>query len=215
MVGLGDVGQGRIKVEGTRIGAKRDGKRAHAAIGMHQAIQQRAFVAGGVIGLRYRHQRARQDFDQARVAPRLGGAGFDVGVIGARIGNRPAGGEDHLSHLGRELPARIRSPRLHDHRPALHRARNVQRPGDGKIFALVIKLMHPRGIPEDAAFLVSDKGIFREAIPKPGHHIMEFARAGIAFGVVHMFRHAEIARRIGVGGGDDIPPRAAAADVIQ
>ena len=104
---------------------------------------------------------------------------------------------------------------MDNHGPTLHGACDVQRPGDGKIFALVIEFMHPRGVPEDAAFLVSDEGIFREAIPKPGHHIMEFARAGIAFGVVHVFGHAEIARRIGVGGGDDIPPRAAGADVIE
>ena len=79
----------------------------------------------------------------------------------------------------------------------------------------MVQPMHPRGIPEDAAFLIADEGVFRETVPKPGHHIMEFTRTRIAFGMVHMFRHAEIARRIGVGGGDNIPPCPPGADMIQ
>ena len=39
LIGLWDLGQGRVQIKATRIHAKRDGKRADAAIGMHKVVQ--------------------------------------------------------------------------------------------------------------------------------------------------------------------------------
>jgi hypothetical protein len=44
---------------------------------------------------------------------------------------------------------------------------------------------------------------------------VEFARPPVAFVVLDMVGQAEIERRVGVGGRDDIPSRAAVADVVE
>ena len=47
---------------------------------------------------------------------------------------------------------------------------------------------------------------------RPGDDVIELAGAAIALAVLHVLVHAEIQRRIGIGGGDDVPAGAAAAD---
>ena len=72
-----------------------------------------------------------------RLHPRL-----HVGVEALPVGERAAGGEDHLRGLGRELPARVGRARLHDHRPALDRPRDIERPAHLQVLALVVEHVH-------------------------------------------------------------------------
>ena len=67
----------------------------------------------------------------------------------------------------------------------------------------------------DAALDVADEGVVGPAVPQAGHHVVELARAAIALAVLHVLVEAEIQRRIGIGGGDDVPAGAAAAEVIE
>ena len=59
--------------------------------------------------------------------PDLRRAALHVGIEGARVLDRAAGGEHHLGRLGGELAAGIGGAGLHDHRPALDRPRDVER----------------------------------------------------------------------------------------
>ncbi len=79
----------------------------------------------------------------------------------------------------------------------------------------MVQHMHLVGIEIEASFDIAHKGVVGEGIPQTRHHVVEFARTAIALGVLHVIFKAEIQRRVGIGGGDDVPSRAAAADVIE
>ena len=59
------------------------------------------------------------------------------------------------------------------------------------------------------------KASSRPAVPQPGHHVVELARAAVALAVLHMLVQPEIERRVRIGGGDDVPAGAAAAQMIE
>ena len=147
--------------------------------------------------------------------PSLRIAALHVGIEGAADFEVRLRGEHHLRRLGRKLAAGIGGAGLHDHRPALDRARDVERAAHRQIFALVVEHVHLGGIEVDAALDVADEGIVGPAIPQAGHHVVELARARVALVVLHVLVHAEIERRVGVGGGDDVPAGAAAGDVVE
>ena len=75
--------------------------------------------------------------------------------------------------------------------------------------------MHFLGIEEDSARLIAQPGIVGPTVPQPGDHLEEFAGAPVALVMLHMIGQSEIQRRVRVGGGDDVPTRAAVADVIE
>ena len=58
---------------------------------------------------------------------------------------------------------------------------------------------------------IADEGVVRPAVPQAGDHVIELPGARVALAVLHVLVHAEIQRRIGIGGGDDVPAGAAAA----
>ena len=62
---------------------------------------------------------------------------------------------------------------------------------------------------------VADEGVVRPAVPQSRHHVVELARAAIALAVLHVLVEPEIQRRVRIGGGDDVPAGAAAADVVE
>ena len=62
---------------------------------------------------------------------------------------------------------------------------------------------------------VAHEGVVGEAVPEAGDHVVELAGAAVALVVLHVLVEAEIQRRVGVGGGDDVPAGAAAADVVE
>ena len=79
----------------------------------------------------------------------------------------------------------------------------------------MIEHVHLRGIEEHAALDVAHEGVVGERVPQAGHHFVEFASARIAFVMLHVLFQPEIERGVGIGGGDDVPARPAAADVIE
>ena len=132
-----------------------------------------------------------------------------VGVEGAAHLDAALRGEDGLGRLGGKLAARFAGAGLDDHGPALHRARDIERPAHVEIFALVVEHVEPVGIEIDAALDVADERVLGPAVPQPGHDLDEFARARIALAMLQVILEAEIARGIGVGRGDDVPRRRA------
>ena len=81
------------------------------------------------------------------------GVEFAAGVDGARRR------EHRFRGLGCKLPAGFRRAGLYDHRPALDRARDVERAAHGKIFALVIEHVQLVGIKKQPVFDIADEGV--------------------------------------------------------
>ena len=87
------------------------------------------------------------------------------------------GGEHHLRRFRGDLLTGLRRAGLHDHRPALDRARDVQRAAHREILALVAQHMQPVGSKKMPVLDVQDKGIVGPAVPQSGHHIIKLAAA--------------------------------------
>ncbi len=79
----------------------------------------------------------------------------------------------------------------------------------------MIQHVHFGRIEIETLFDVAHEGVVGEGIPQARDHIVEFARTAIALGVLHVIIKPEIQRRFRIGGRDDVPPRAAATDVIE
>ena len=50
---------------------------------------------------------------------------------------------------------------------------------------------------------------------RPGHHVVELARAAIALAMLDMLVEAEVQGRIGIGGRHDVPAGASAAEMVE
>ncbi len=142
-------------------------------------------------------------------------AALDVGIEFLADGKIALRGEHRFRRLRRELAAGIGRAGLHDHRPALDRAGDIDRAAHREIFALVIEHVHFRRIEKDAVLDVADPGIVGPAVPQSGHDVVELPRAAIALAVLHMLVEAEIERGVRIGRGDDVPAGAAAGDPIE
>ena len=149
------------------------------------------------------------------VAADLLHAALDVGIKLLRIGERAATGEHGFRRFRRELLAVLGRAGLHDQRPALDGAGNVERPAHGEIFALVIEHVHFRRVEKEPGFDVAHERVVGEGIPQARHHVVELARPLVALGMLHVVVEPEIQRGIRVGGGDDIPARTTARDVVE
>ncbi len=79
----------------------------------------------------------------------------------------------------------------------------------------MIEHVHLGRIEKKPGLDIAREGVVGEGIPEAGDHVIEFARAAIALGMFHVIFQSEIARRIRIGGGNDIPPRATAADMVE
>ena len=62
---------------------------------------------------------------------------------------------------------------------------------------------------------VANEGVVGKAVPQARHHVVELARAGVALAMLHVLLQPEVQRRIRIGGGDDVPAGASAADVVE
>ena len=62
---------------------------------------------------------------------------------------------------------------------------------------------------------VVDHRVGRPAVPQGLHHLHELLAASIAVGVAHLAGAAVVFRRGREPGGDDVPGRAAVADVVD
>ena len=208
-------GSGPVRVEARGVRAERHGEGRDGAVVVHEAVEQRPLLPRLLHRVAHHHQRARQDVQEFRVAPGRVGAPLHVGVVVLRVGEGAAGREHHLGGLGGDLPAGVGSARLHDHRPALHRPRDVERAADLQELAFVVEHMHALRVEEYAARRVAEEGVVRPTVPKAGHHVEELAGAAVARGVLPVLVAAEIPRLHRIAGGDEVPAGAAAADVVQ
>ena len=80
---------------------------------------------------RCRRPRRRRRAGSSRwsgLRPSFSIAALHVGIEAAAVGEIAAAGEHHLGGLGGELPAGVGGAGLHDHRPALDRPGDVERP---------------------------------------------------------------------------------------
>ena len=196
--------------------AERDRQRGDRAVVVDQAVELGALLLAPPRRVSpTTTKRAGQDLHVLGVAAELLHAALHVGVEALAAARLDCGGEHHLGGLGRELAAGLGGAGLHDHRPALDRPRDVERAAHREVLALVAEHVHLLGIEEDAALDVAHEGVVGEAVPQAGHHVVELARAPVALVVLHVLVEAEVQRGVRVGGGDDVPAGAAAADVVE
>ena len=195
---------------------ERDRQRGDGVVVMHEAVELRALVARLLHACRRpRRSSAGRIFRWSRARPTFSIAALHVGVERAPDREARLRGEHRLRGLGRELAPGLGRAGLHDDRPALDRPRDVERTAHRQKLALVVEHMQLVGIEKDAVLDVADEGVIRPAVPQSGHHVVELARAAIALAVLHVLVEPEIQRRVRIGGGDDVPAGAAAADVIE
>ncbi len=194
---------------------ERDRQRRETAVVVYEAIEQRALLLRFVTRVAHYDERAQQYLQMLARAARAFHAAFDIGIKALARRKIRLRCEDRVGGFGGELPPGFRRLRLHDHRPALHRSRDVQRPAHRKILAFVVEHVQLRRIEEEAALRVLHEGVVGPAIPEAGDDVVELVRAAIALIVLHMFVAAEIQRGIGVRCGDEIPARAPFAQMIE
>ena len=118
--------------------------------------------------------------------------------------------EDRLGKAGGEGAAVVGGAGLHIDRPALRRARDVERPAHAKMLADMIERVDLAGIGEDAGGGIVDERVVLPAVPEPRDDIEIFPGALVALVVRRMLGQAEILRRLRRAGGDDVPAGAAA-----
>lgn len=195
--------------------AEDDGKRGDGAVVVHAAVEQGALLFGFIDAVADHDKGAGQDLEVLGVAAGFFHAALDVGIELLAVGEAAAAGEHGLRGLGRELPAVFRCAGLHDHRPALHRAGDVEGAAHLQIFAVVVERVHLRGIDEQPTLDVAHEGIVGEGIPEAGDDVVELTRALVALGVLHVIVEAEVECGVGVRCGDDVPAGAAAAEMVE
>src|SRR5205807_10187902 len=165
---------------------------------------------------RKRKEEAWQDFDVVRNAAITPGPVPDLGVILPCTGQPPAAWrKNHLGGFGGKLAAGVRGAGLDNDRPALDWARDVQRPTHRQELALMVEHVHAVGIEINAFLDITDKSVLGKTVPQTGHDVEELAGAAIALAVFHVLGQPEIQRRIRIGGGDQVPAGAAAADMVE
>jgi hypothetical protein len=158
---------------------------------------------------------AGQDLGVVGRAAVLGELALEVAVQGLRLLERLAGGEDHLGPARREVLAVLGGAGLDQHRVALRRARDVERPAHREELALVIEDVELVGIEVAPRRLVVEERVVLPRIPQAGDDLHELAGAAVARGVIGLAVEVEVLR-LGVGHrGDDVPRGAPTAQVIE
>ena len=80
---------------------------------------------------------------------------------------------------------------------------------------MVVEHMQAPLIKEQTVVLIAQPSIVGPAVPQARDHIEKLMGTPVTLVVLHMLGHPEVERRIGVGGGDDVPAGAPATDVIE
>src|SRR5262249_27497490 len=137
-VGLGDVGQLAVRIEAGGIGAEDDGQRGDGAVVVHAAVEQRALLPGFIDAVADHDEGAGVDLRMLGIVADLVHAALDVGVEFLAVGEAAAAGEDGFGGFGGELLAVFGGAGLHDDRPALHGAGDVEGAAHLEIFAVVV-----------------------------------------------------------------------------
>src|SRR5262249_27021708 len=122
---------------------------------------------------------------------------------------------DDVGGGGRKGQAFVGGAGLKDHRMALGRAWDVQRPAHGEVLSSVVEDVQLLPVEISARSLATDEGVSVPAVPQSPHDGYEFARPFVAVGVIGIAVATEIAGLAISEGGDDIPAGAAAAQMVQ
>ena len=136
---------------------------------------------------------------------------LDLLVEGLRLLDRPAIGEDRVGMFAGESDAGIGGARLENHRLALLRAADIQRPFDAEEAALVVEPVQLGLVDKDAGLAVADEGVVVPGIPQALDGIEIFVGDLVAQLVLGMLA-AVVAARPFERRGHGIPAGAAAAD---
>src|SRR5262245_29047067 len=83
------------------------------------------------------------------------------------------------------------------------------------MFALMIEGVHLLGIEIEAAVLIADEGIVIPTVPQAFDDIDELPRPPVTFIVLDMRFTIEVLRLSRIGGGHDVPSRAATAEEVK
>ncbi|CUX62418.1 hypothetical protein AGR5A_Lc90046 [Agrobacterium genomosp. 5 str. CFBP 6626] len=149
------------------------------------------------------------------IAPRGRHAPLDVGIKRPRTLQSLMRGKDCLGVTGGKATPFLRRAGLHIDRPALRRARQVERTPYPVEFAIMTGRVNAVRIGKKTALLVGDDGIVFPAVPELRHHIDKFSRLTVTVGMWRMLLEIEVSgRRIGRG-RHDVPAHPAAADVVN
>ena len=208
-------GQRPVQLQQARRHLQRLGQLGQAVGRGDQLFQLVAERAGLGLGRADHRHDARQDLELAGVPAEPAGPPLHVRVELLAVGQGLLRGEDRLGVAGRELPAVLRRPGLHQQRAALRRAGHVQRAADPEVAALVVHPVDPGRVGVDAGRLVAQFGAVLPAVPQPDRHVHELGGPRVPLLVARPVIQAEVLRGGRVGRGHDVPPGPPAADVIE
>ena len=171
-VGLGDLGQRPVGIEFARVDAQARStarrcrcrgapgcRAARASPSPRRRVSPTTTNAPGRI------------FMWSGLRPSLRHAALHVGIEGAGAPRSPRAGEHHLGGLGGELAAGVGGAGLDDHRPALDRPGDVERPAHLQYLPLWFSTCSFAGSKIDAALDVADEGVVGPAVPQAGDDV--------------------------------------------
>ena len=158
---------------------------------------------------------AGQDLHLTGIAALVSNQPFQIVVKGFRRSLFQVSGEHRFGVAGRKPFAGIRRARLHENRPALRRARQVQRTFDLVVLALMTDRPHALRVGVASARSIVENRVIGPAIPQPLDHGHVLFGPLVALGMADLANTAEVAGGLRRPGGDNIPADTAAADVIE
>lgn len=138
-----------------------------------------------------------------------------IGVVVACDLDARVAGEDQFGPPRSEFAAAARRSGLDDDRAALRGPRHRQRSTGGEELADVSQLVHLVGVGELPGSPVVQDGFVLPGVPQAGHHVHEFVGAVVPFVVTEVGVDPEVLRLAVVDGGDHVPRRAAARQVVE
>ena len=192
-----------------------DGKRRDGVGVVDEAVEFRPLGTRLLHCVAHDDEAGGQNLHVPARAAKLFHSALHVGIELSAGGEVALRREHGFRRLSRKLPAGLRRPGLHDHRPALDRARDIERSSHRKIFTLVIEHMHLRWVEENAVLDIADERVVGPAVPETRHHVIKLPCAPIALAVLDMLLEAKIERGVRIGSGDDIPAGTAAGNMIE
>ena len=122
--------------------------------------------------------------------------------------------EHEIGDLAGELDPGRRRSGLGEHRMALRWPRHRQRPGDVVVLTVEVGGGEPRAVGPAPGGAVPDDRVLGPAVPQPPRHLDELGRPRVAVVVLGVRVTPEVQRRLGVVGGDDVPPDPPTGHVI-
>lgn len=174
------------------MAAKTVGQTLQSHADLREAIQFFKKRVGLRLARRNRRAEAGQDHELIRGAPLRNGGGLQVCVEIDRGCLGQMRGEHSFGVSGGELLARRRRTRLHEHRPALRRPRQVERSRDLEELALVVDCANARRIEVASCRDVVGDGVVGPTVPQPRDDFEELMCSRVALRMFDLLVLTEI-----------------------